>query len=34
MAYLRAMYDGMPNLPATTRIAHIEEATGRNLFLE
>ena len=34
MAYLRAMYDGMPNIPATTRIAHLEEATGRNLFIE
>lgn len=32
--YLAALYQGMPNLPASARIAYLEEATGRNLFLE
>ena len=34
LAYLRAMYDGMPNIPAPARIAHLEEMTGRDLFIE
>ena len=34
LAYLRAMYDGIPNIPAPARIAHLEEMTGRNLFIE
>jgi hypothetical protein len=34
MAYLRAMYDGIPNIPAAVRIAHLEEMTGRDLFIE
>ena len=33
-AYLGGLYEGMPNLPATARIARLEEVTGRDLFVE
>src|SRR5690606_22722920 len=33
-AYLAALYAGMPNLPAPVRLARIEAATGRDIFIE
>ena len=32
--YLSELYDGLPNLPAPARLAQIEAATGRNIFVE
>jgi hypothetical protein len=33
-AYLTELYDGIPNLPAPARLAEIEAATGRDVFIE
>jgi len=33
-AYLAGLYDGLPNLPASARLARIEAATGRDTFIE
>lgn len=32
--YLAALYDGVPNLPAPARLAQLEAATGRDIFVE
>jgi hypothetical protein len=32
--YLTELYDGLPNLPAPARLAQLEAATGRNIFVE
>ena len=32
--YLTQLYDGVPNLPAPARIAQLEAATGRDIFVE
>jgi len=32
--YLSELYDGVPNLPATARLAQLEAATGRDIFVE
>ena len=33
-AYLAELYDGVPNLPAPARLAQLEAATGRDIFVE
>lgn len=33
-AYLGELYKGVPNIPATARIAALEKATGRDVFVE
>jgi hypothetical protein len=33
-AYLTELYDGVPNLPAPARLAQLEAATGRDIFVE
>jgi hypothetical protein len=33
-AYLDELYDGVPNLPAPARLAQLEAATGRDIFVE
>ena len=32
--YLAQLYDGVPNLPAPARLAQLEAATGRDIFIE
>ena len=32
--YLTQLYDGVPNLPAPARLAQLEAATGRDIFVE
>ena len=32
--YLTELYDGVPNLPAPARLAQLEAATGRDIFVE
>jgi alkanesulfonate monooxygenase SsuD/methylene tetrahydromethanopterin reductase-like flavin-dependent oxidoreductase (luciferase family) len=32
--YLSELYDGVPNMPAPARLAQLEAATGRNIFVE
>lgn len=32
--YLSELYDGVPNLPAPARLAQLEAATGRDIFVE
>lgn len=32
--YLAELYDGVPNLPAPARLAQLEAATGRDIFVE
>jgi hypothetical protein len=33
-AYLGTLYAGMPNMPAPARLAELEKATGRDIFIE
>jgi hypothetical protein len=33
-AYLGALYNGLGNIPAPARMAELEKATGRDIFIE